>query len=146
MEFGLAEDYAIRFLMYLTKYPDRIIPRWEISEVMHIPKAFLAKIAQSLEIAGLIEIRRGKKGGYRLKKPPNKISLLDIIEGIKGKLILTKCVENPQICIRSSFCPVHHFWVELNDNLRDALKKQTIAELVKKERENIKKLAMSKKN
>jgi Rrf2 family protein len=145
MEFGVAEDYAIRFLMYLSKYPDRIIPRWEISEVMHIPKAFLAKIAQTLEVAGIIEIKRGKKGGYRLKRSPKEISLLDIIESLKGKIVLNRCVENPQICIRSSFCPVHRFWVELNESFRKALREKTLAELVKKEREIIKKLALSKK-
>ncbi len=145
MEFGIAEDYAIRFLMYLSKYPDRIIPRWEISEVMHIPKAFLAKIAQTLEVAGIVEIRRGKKGGYRLRKKPNEISLLDVIESIKGKIVLNRCVENPQVCIRSSFCPVHYFWIELNETFRRTLKNKTLAELVKKERETIKKLALSKK-
>ena len=135
MEFGVAEDYAIRFLMYLSKYPDRVIPRWEISEVMRIPKAFLAKIAQTLEVAGIVEIRRGKKGGYRLKKRPAEVSLLEIIESIRGKIALNRCIENPQVCFRSSFCPVHFFWKEVNEKFRKMLKEQTLENLIKKEEE-----------
>ena len=144
MIFGFTEDYAIRFLIYLGKYPDRNISCYEISKMMTIPRAFLLKIAKILENAGIIEIKRGKKGGYRLKKEPSQVSLLDIIESIKGKIILHSCIENSQICTRSNFCPVHKFWKELNETFRDLLRKKTLEEFIKKEKAIIKSLENTK--
>ena len=101
---------------------------------MAIPRAFLLKIAKILENAGIIEIKRGKNGGYRLKKAPSQVSLLDVIETIKGKIILHACIEDAQICNRSNFCPVHRFWKEFNEIFRDLLRKKTLEEFIKKEK------------
>ncbi|RKX59521.1 MAG: Rrf2 family transcriptional regulator [Thermodesulfobacteriota bacterium] len=141
MEITFTEDYAIRFIVYLAKFPDRVVPRWEISDSMRIPKAFLAKIAQTLENKGLIEIYRGKKGGYKLKKSPTEITLLDVIESIRGKINITPCLENPSLCVRSSFCSLYRFWQHLNERIRHELAQCKIIDLVEKEKEIIKKLA-----
>ena len=140
MIFGFAEDYAIRFLIYLGQYPDRNISCHEISKMMAVPRDFLLKIAKILENTGIIEIKRGKNGGYRLKKAPSQVSLLDIIESIKGKIILHACIEDSQICNRSNFCPVHRFWKELNETFRNSLRKKTLEEFIKKEKAIIKSL------
>ncbi|MFN3505188.1 MAG: RrF2 family transcriptional regulator [Caldimicrobium sp.] len=122
MEFGIFEDYAVRMVLYLSRNIDRVVSRAEISEAMQIPLTVLAKIGQDLERGGLIEIFRGKKGGYKLREDPQKITLLEVIESMRGKITLNKCVDNPHFCVREGECPVHFIWHELNEKFREMLK------------------------
>ncbi|MFN3406360.1 MAG: RrF2 family transcriptional regulator [Caldimicrobium sp.] len=122
MELGIFEDYAVRMVLYLSRNLGRIVSRSEISEAMQIPLTVLAKIGQDLERAGVLEIFRGKKGGYRLKKDPQKITLLEVVESMRGKITLNKCVDNPNFCARERVCSVHFIWQELNEKFREMLK------------------------
>ncbi len=133
MEITIEEDYAIRMIVYLSKYPERIIPRWEISKIMQIPQIFLAKIAKKLEKAQIIRIYKGRKGGYKLAKEPEKVTLLEVIEGIKGEIFLNKCLFNSKICNRSSYCPVHKVWKEIKNSFRIILSQYNFKDLAEKE-------------
>ncbi|MFN4132085.1 MAG: RrF2 family transcriptional regulator [Caldimicrobium sp.] len=121
MEFGIFEDYAVRIILYLSRKPEAIVSRSEISKAMHIPITVIAKIGQYLERAGLVEIYRGKRGGYKLKKNPREITLLEVLESIVGKITLNKCVDNPNFCVREGICPVHFIWKDINEKFRSML-------------------------
>lgn len=121
MEFGIFEDYAVRMVLYLVKNKERIITRAELSEKMHIPITVIAKIGQLLERGGIVEIYKGKRGGYKLRKPPHQITLLEVLESIIGRIVLNKCIENSGFCVREAFCPVHFVWKDLNERFRKML-------------------------
>ncbi len=133
MEITIEEDYAIRMVIYLSKYPERIIPRWEISKIMGIPQSFLAKIAKKLEKANIIKIYKGRGGGYKIARNPKKITLLDVIEGIKGEIFLNRCLFNSKLCNRSSYCPVHKVWKEIKESFRSILSQYNFKEFAEKE-------------
>ncbi|MGC9109495.1 MAG: RrF2 family transcriptional regulator [Caldimicrobium sp.] len=122
MEFGIIEDYAVRMVLYLSRNPEKISSRQEISQAMQIPISVLARIGQILEAGGIVEIQRGKKGGYRLRKPPEKITLLEVIESFVGKISINKCVDNPNFCVREGICPVNFVWKDINEKFRKLLK------------------------
>jgi len=122
MEFGIIEDYAVRMVLYLSRNPKRIATRQEISEAMQIPLSVIARIGQTLEKSGILEIHRGKKGGYRLRKKPEDITLLDVLESFVGKITLSKCVDNPKFCVREGICPVNFIWKDINEKFRDLLR------------------------
>lgn len=122
MEFGIIEDYAVRMVMLLAKDREKVFSRNEISEAMLIPITVLARIGQTLEAAGIVEIRRGKRGGYKLRKPPEKITLLEVLESFIGKIAINKCVDNPKFCVREGICPVNRIWKDVNEKFRDLLK------------------------
>ncbi|MFN3407294.1 MAG: RrF2 family transcriptional regulator [Caldimicrobium sp.] len=82
----------------------------------------VAEIGQDLERAGSLEIYRGKNGGYRLKKDPQKITLLEVVESMRGKIILNKYVDNPNFYVREGICLVHFIWKDLNEKFREMLK------------------------
>ncbi|WP_038056147.1 RrF2 family transcriptional regulator [Thermodesulfobacterium hydrogeniphilum] len=132
MEITIEEDYAIRTVTYLAKYPERIIPRREISKIMQISKNFLAKIAQKLEKAKIIKIYKGRKGGYKLTKEPEKVTLLKVIEEIKGEIFLNKCLFNSKACHRSSYCSVHKVWKEIKNFFRIILSQSHFKDLAEK--------------
>jgi Rrf2 family protein len=58
----------------------------EIAARQQIPLRFLEQIMQDLRRAGLVEARRGPRGGYALARPPAEISLADVLRAVRGPL------------------------------------------------------------
>jgi len=124
-------DYAVRCVLYLAKDNDRVANVTEISKAMHIPKTFLAKILQRLVRNGIVESIRGMKGGFRLAKKPEKISLLDVMEAIQGCAVINVCAVDSKLCGMSSKCSVHPIWVDIRREVEQRLKKETIDRLMR---------------
>ena len=58
----------------------------EIAARQHIPLRFLERILQDLRKAGIVEARRGPRGGYALAKPPADVSLARVLDAVRGPL------------------------------------------------------------
>ena len=115
-------EYAVRIVLFLAARADgQAANRKLIAEKMDIPYHFLGKIGPKLAAAGLIEIIQGSKGGYRLNRPAGDITLLDVVEAVEGEILLNDCVIKPEVCNRTSFCPVHQAWSEAREMLRKTL-------------------------
>ena len=122
----------MRCVMCLAKYgsTETVVSRQVIADYGNIPTHFLAKIAQQLSRAGIIEIRQGSKGGYRLLVPPEKLTLLAVIEAIIGEIFLNDCVIRPASCKASSSCAVNKVWLQARDQLRQTLAQVNFADLL----------------
>ena len=57
-----------------------------ISERQAIPLRYLEQILQQLRRAGLVVGKRGPGGGYRLARPPEEITLREVVEAVDGPL------------------------------------------------------------
>ncbi len=112
----------------------RIVTRSEIVRGMEVPFHFLGKIAQALSRAGVLEIRKGARGGYRLARPAEDISLLQVVEAVEGPIFLNQCLLRPQSCSRSSFCAVHQVWAQAQQRMREVLGSASLAELAECEK------------
>lgn len=75
-------EYALRAMACLAGHPDDLTPTPELARRTAVPANYLAKVLQSLAQSDLIRGRRGVGGGYRLAKPAEEISLLDIVNAI----------------------------------------------------------------
>ena len=60
------------------------VPTQELSESLNIPRPTAVKILGNLAGAGIIETREGARGGVRLARPPQEVSLLDIFAAVEG--------------------------------------------------------------
>jgi Rrf2 family protein len=79
--------YALKALMLLARqYPEDAVKIREIAADEELPEKFLELILLELKHARIVESVRGAKGGYRLKRPPSKIFLGEIIRTIDGPL------------------------------------------------------------
>ena len=132
MEIGLIEDYAVRMVLYLSQKEGKVVSRKELAEKVDIPLSLLSRIGQMLEVADLVYVQKGRGGGYKLKKKPEEITLLDVIEAIHGKVYLNRCVESPGLCSRAPACPVHEVWIEINERFRELLKSYDFRKLLTK--------------
>ncbi|HIP82445.1 MAG TPA: Rrf2 family transcriptional regulator [Desulfocapsa sulfexigens] len=134
MRLTRAGEYAVRCMVYLAfKGKGVLVSKQEIAEHADIPPHFLAKIAQDLARALMIAIEQGPKGGYRLLKNPENISLLDVVEVMIGEIFLNDCVGRPVTCKVSKSCAVHKVWEDARTQLRDTLAAVNLADLAEHE-------------
>ena len=87
-------EWAIHCCTLLAVLPEGVaLPGLKLSEFFELPKDYLAKHLQALSRAGIVNTSKGPRGGYRLAKPAQQISLLDIVEAIDGKDPCFQCTE-----------------------------------------------------
>ncbi|HIJ78398.1 MAG: Rrf2 family transcriptional regulator [Desulfobulbaceae bacterium] len=134
MKLTRAGEYGVRCVLYLAKQDkERLVSRKEIAAKTDVPPPFLAKIAQQLAKAGIIEIQQGATGGYRLLLSPAKITLLAVIEAIIGEISLNTCVTRPGACKASAGCTVHRVWNKARSQLRATLQEADFATLARED-------------
>lgn len=131
MQLTMTGEYAIRAMVHLAGLePGTIAQISDISKKWTIPEKFLRKIVARLCRAGLIKSHRGVHGGISLSRPPEKITLLEVVEEIEGPLALNRCLVEPDFCSRVSVCAVHDVWSETQGKLKEYLGSRTFADLV----------------
>lgn len=134
MRLTRAGEYAIRCALFLSyRGMQVIVTRKEIALAMDIPDQFLSKIAQQLARKGIIDIIQGPKGGYRLNILPEKLTMLDVVEAVIGKIYLNDCVVRPEACDRRSVCSVHSVWEKATNQLRETLKQTNFRDILAEE-------------
>jgi Rrf2 family protein len=132
MRLTRAAEYAIRCIVYLSQQGRGVLAsKNDIAERAEIPPHFLAKIAQDLARAGLIDIRQGPKGGFVLLKEPREITLLEVVETMIGEIYLNDCVAKPSSCNALRACGVHQVWINARNQLRETLRKATFDQLIR---------------
>ena len=134
MEITRETDYAIRCILFLAERPERTFMVGEIAEKQQVPKPFLAKILQKLARAEIVTSTRGVKGGYRLAEPPEKISILNVIEAVQGPVAFNRCVVDQESCERREYCSVHPVWVELQAEVTERLGVIDFGKLIRREK------------
>ena len=88
-----------------------------------------SKILKSLARGGLLVSNRGSKGGYSLARPPHEITVPEMIAALEGPIGLTECTIHPGACRQEASCHVREPWQRINQVVRDALTRITLADL-----------------
>ena len=114
--------YAVVALAELARSGDRPVPIKELAERREIPEQFLEQLFSTLRRAGLLASHRGMRGGYTLSRPPEEITVLEVVQTLDGK-IGTEADEAGGI------------WAEGVGALRKVFGQTTIAEVARREAE-----------
>ena len=123
--------YAIRALYHLAFHRSgQATQAKEIAEVQKIPLRFLEQILQDLRRAGLIEARRGPRGGYALARPPAEISMADVLRAVRGPLEELLGVEDPGDNASGTNDVPALVWGEVGSRLIDVLQQSTLADFI----------------
>jgi Rrf2 family protein len=87
MKLSRTVSYAVRATIQLAKSESSIpIPCSKLASEGDMPERFLLQILRMLVTHGVLKSTRGVDGGYSLTKPPDQVSLLDVIEAIEGPM------------------------------------------------------------
>jgi Rrf2 family protein len=123
-------DYGVRTLVYLAQQDDsQFTSTSDIASNQHIPEPYLLRICSELQKSGLIESRRGPQGGHKLAKPPEDISVSDVVNSVDYSLAPVDCVEEPEGCRLSGACSQRELWSDVEMMLLEHLSKVRISEL-----------------
>ncbi len=126
---GRKGDYSVRAMLSVaTHYEDRQKSR-EIAKEMGIPPHYLPQILANLVQHGLLEALAGPAGGYCLARPPEEISLLEVVEAAEGSIKLERCVLQGGPCDWENACPVHVPWARAQNAMAAELAATTLAHL-----------------
>ena len=93
MKLSCRSEYALLALVYLARHQNgRYISVQTIAAAQEIPPKFLEQILLTLRLARYLLSSKGKHGGFRLAKSPDKIHLAEIIRLFDGALAPTESV------------------------------------------------------
>ena len=84
-------DFALRALMRLAAEPGRIFATSEIAAEFGISRNHLAKVVGDLADGGFIATQRGARGGFSLARPPQSITLGEVVRALEGSSALVEC-------------------------------------------------------
>lgn len=141
MKLSLRGEYALRALIVLGlnhAHPDTVVRIQAISEQQNIPKRFLEQILNDLRSASIVESRRGVSGGYRLARPPEQITLAEVVRHIEGPLAPVSCVSEKFYekcsCPNEEKCGIRSVMREVRTAIVQILERVTVAQLCERVR------------
>lgn len=124
-------DYGIVLLTHMAGHQERRYNATELAAEAHLPLPMVAKILKLLTREALLESHRGTKGGYSLGRPPEEISMAEIISALEGPIAITECIDESSGCTHQPICRVHSNWQRINEALRTALDGISLAEMTR---------------
>ena len=101
-----------------------------------ITDAYLVQIMIRLKRGGIIGTVRGCNGGYELRKQPEEITVLEVIELFEGTISLADCSKGNTKCKQTEKCSTTHVWLHLSDLFRNEAGKITLASIVEDYQKN----------
>jgi len=133
--FSTKGEYGVRLMVQLGRHvgtgPASLA---EIAAEEDLPRAYLEQLVVSLRGAGLVVSTRGAHGGYELARPPETISMAEVLRALEGPIAPMICAsddpEHATLCDRSARCTVSVLWVRVRDAVAGALDSMTLADLV----------------
>lgn len=123
-------DYGVRAVLHLANLPyGEVIQTRVIASRQDIPAKYLPSIIRTLARAGLIRTMRGNQGGVMLARPPEEITLREVIEAIEGPIVLVQCMKGPSQCSHEDDCAFLPVCEDLQNMLVGQLESTTFADL-----------------
>ena len=126
-------DYAVRALLTLANFDDKMVSANELAESSGIPYRFLRGILLKLSKARLVFSSRGPNGGISMRFPLTELSLLDIVLALDpDSVTLNLCLKPGEYCQRDGTCIVHDKLKEVQEKLHTELANIKISSLLVK--------------
>jgi Rrf2 family iron-sulfur cluster assembly transcriptional regulator len=135
IRFGKTAQTAIAAMSLLAEVYDggkTKLSSQEIAERRGLPQPVVAKVLTIVSSLGLVDGTRGPGGGYWLKRPPEKISLLDIVEEFERSDAQIMCPFGPNWCGHGEPCPMHDSLLRMDQQWMAYLRETSLSVFQKK--------------
>lgn len=132
MKLSTKARYGLRAMVDLAqRHGSGPVPLREISERQEVSEQYLEQLFSILRKHGLVRSTRGLKGGYVLAKPPEQITVGEVIRALEGPIAPVDCVSEaePLDCSRASQCLTRLVWSRLRDSIAEVLDSLTLKEV-----------------
>jgi Rrf2 family protein len=125
-------DYASRALLSLVLHPEETPTSVrDIAERTGLPQPYLEQILLALKGAGLVRSKRGVGGGYVLARPPEDITLAQVVSAVDGPIVVGDFGEPHQngACDHEGQCVLLAMWATVSERMRHLLEAVTLADV-----------------
>jgi Rrf2 family protein len=150
MMFSTKAEYGVRVMVQLARragdeprvggdpIPGEPIPLAEIAANDGLPLAYLEHLVARLRNAGLVDSRRGSRGGYLLARPAAQITMAEVVEALEGSIAPIECIsesaDGSLVCARETGglepCPTKLLWTRVRFSIVNTLRETTLADLL----------------
>lgn len=128
--FGKTAQTAISALSLLAEIYNGGVTKLSSADIAQrrgLPQPVVAKVLTIVSSLGLVDGTRGPGGGYWLKRPPEKISLLEIVQEFERQDAGIMCPFGPTWCGHGNPCPMHHQLVRMDEQWMTYLRTTSLA-------------------
>src|ERR1035438_8654254 len=139
MMFSTKAEYGVRVMVELARRAGgEPIPLAEIAAHDGLPLAYLEHLVARLRKAGLVDSRRGSRGGYMLARPAGEITMAEVVQALEGSIAPIECISEASdgsiVCSRESspdhVCPTKLLWTRVRLSIVNTLRETTLADLL----------------
>ena len=134
MRLSRLADYGTVVMGYMAGDPADLHTATAIAAAIGVAPPTVSKLLQLLSRKGLLVSLRGSRGGYRLSRRPESITVTEVVEAVEGTIALTECSGATCRCSVEPGCTVQRNWRQINRKLREVLDGVTVADLTRKGR------------
>ena len=102
-----------------------------MAQAEELSLSYLEQVVIPLRRAGLLRSVRGARGGYVLARPPEEVTVGDVIRALEGSIMPIACVADEVCtpCEREEFCTARTVWQKVHEQIVETLDSTTLADL-----------------
>lgn len=131
LRFSRTADYGLRAALEAARAPaGQLVTRDTIAGATNAPASVLAQALAALVRAGILAARAGPRGGYRLARAAEEVSIHDVVLAVDPREREERCVLREGACSRVGLCPFHPFLAEAQERFLDALRATSLADVL----------------
>ncbi|MDF1763680.1 MAG: SUF system Fe-S cluster assembly regulator [Oleibacter sp.] len=122
-------DYGVLVLSHLVTQGATMQSVDDLCTATGLNPPTIRKVMKSLVDHGLVTARRGVKGGYRIGRSAQQISMLDVVEAFEGPVALTECAQDHNNCDITATCDLADGWDGINQLLMQMMSRITLEDV-----------------
>lgn len=130
MRVSAKADYALRAVAELAAAEAGPLKRDRIAAAQQIPMDYLENILLELKHVGIVQSQRGASGGFLLARPPDEISLADVIRAVDGPMANVRGSRPEQVEYLGAAQHLRDVWIAVRASLRELLEATSVQDLV----------------
>jgi Rrf2 family transcriptional regulator, nitric oxide-sensitive transcriptional repressor len=134
--FSQTVEYALRAVVFLAQQGENAQTTEQIAKATQVPQAYLAKVLQSLLRSGISKSQRGIKGGIRLSRDPQEITIYQVIQAVDPIQRINTCPLK-LAAHGTQLCPLHKRIDDALASVEAAFRATTLAEVVNEPTQSI---------
>lgn len=140
MMFSTRTEYGVRVMVELARRDgDGPVSLTDIAATEELPLAYLEHLVARLRKSGLVESRRGARGGYLLTRPASDISMAEVVEALEGSIAPIECISQAAdggvVCSRETdadhVCPTKLLWTRVQGAIVGTLQDTRLSDLAR---------------
>ena len=99
-------EYALRAVVTIAQHDGQPCTAKKLAEITLVPLPYLSKLMQGLVKSGIMSSQRGLHGGFVLKKDPEELTILDVVDVVEPFQRIHTCPLNID-SHGKTLCPLH---------------------------------------